>query len=44
MGMLEWDLRKTDKIAEQTIVELMEKCPEEMRMQYDDNLRWIRKA
>ena len=38
------DLRKSDKIAEETIVELMEKCPEEMKLQYADNLNWIRKA
>lgn len=40
----EEDLRKTDKIAENTIVELMENCPKEMALQYEDNLKWIRKA
>lgn len=40
------DLRITDKIAEDTIVQLMSDpdCPEESKQQYEDNLKWIREA
>lgn len=41
---LEKDLRKTDKIAEETIVELMKDCPKQLHAQYSDNLEWIRRA
>lgn len=37
-------MRKTDKIAEETIEELMKEAPPKMVEQYEDNLKWIRKA
>lgn len=41
---LDEDLRKTDKIAEETIASLMKDAPLKMVEQYEDNLKWIRKA
>lgn len=41
---LDEDLQKTDKIAEETIVELMKNAPPKLTEQYEDNLKWIRKA
>jgi urocanate hydratase len=41
---LDEDLRRTDKIAEETIESLMKDCPEQLHAQYSDNLSWIRQA
>ncbi len=41
---LDEDLRRTDKIAEETIELLMKDCPEQLHAQYADNLNWIRHA
>jgi urocanate hydratase len=38
------DLRKTDAIATEIVAELHAAAPEETRLQYADNLRWIRGA
>eukprot|EP01101_Sappina_pedata_P003294 TRINITY_DN1352_c0_g1_i2.p1 TRINITY_DN1352_c0_g1~~TRINITY_DN1352_c0_g1_i2.p1 ORF type:complete len:674 (-),score=268.50 TRINITY_DN1352_c0_g1_i2:99-2120(-) len=40
----EKDLELTDKIAEEVICELLETAPEWSKMQYSDNLLWIRSA
>lgn len=37
-------MRRTDKIAEETIELLMKDCPEQLHAQYADNLNWIRHA
>ncbi|MDQ3190725.1 MAG: urocanate hydratase [Bacteroidota bacterium] len=38
------DLRVTDKIAEEVIVEMIKTAPKEIQQQLNDNLIWIRKA
>ncbi|UJH68539.1 urocanate hydratase [Allomuricauda sp. SCSIO 65647] len=38
------DLKKTDAIALQTMKELMETAPEEIRQQMQDNIKWIEEA
>ena len=38
------DLRKTDQIAKDVLEKLSEDCPEEIRTQYLDNIRWITEA
>ncbi len=38
------DLRKTDQIAKTTLEELSAGCPDEIRTQYIDNIRWISEA
>tara|TARA_B100000795_G_C22719640_1_gene406878 strand:- start:686 stop:1054 length:369 start_codon:yes stop_codon:yes gene_type:complete len=38
------DLRETDKIAEEVMVELSKTAPPRVLAQLDDNLMWIRKA
>ncbi|MBA3901878.1 MAG: urocanate hydratase, partial [Bacteroidetes bacterium] len=38
------DLRVTDKIAEEVIVEMLKSAPKEIQQQLNDNLIWIRKA
>ena len=38
------DLRETDKIAEDVMVELSKTAPPRVKAQLDDNLMWIRKA
>ena len=40
----ESDLRATDKIAQRVLTDLSTNCPEEIRTQYIDNVRWIREA
>jgi urocanate hydratase len=38
------DLAVTDRIAEEQLVILAEKAPPEIRLQLEDNIRWIREA
>jgi urocanate hydratase len=38
------DLRASDKIAEEVLVELRKEAPSEIQQQLDDNIRWIREA
>ena len=38
------DLQKTDEIATRVLKELASNCPEEIRTQYQDNIRWIAEA
>lgn len=38
------DLRTTDKLAEEVIVEMMKEAPAEIQQQLSDNLLWIRHA
>ena len=38
------DLAVTDKIAAEQLVKLAEKAPREIRLQLEDNIRWIREA
>ena len=38
------DLEKTDKIAEQVLVELAQNAPKDILGQMNDNIRWIREA
>jgi anti-anti-sigma regulatory factor len=38
------DLRKTDKIAEQILIEIKKDAPEEIQQQLADNIRWIQEA
>ena len=38
------DLRASDKIAEDVLVELRKNAPSEIQQQLDDNIRWIRQA
>eukprot|EP00742_Colponemidia_sp_Colp-10_P004012 GILJ01004280.1.p1 GENE.GILJ01004280.1~~GILJ01004280.1.p1 ORF type:complete len:706 (-),score=106.77 GILJ01004280.1:99-2183(-) len=38
------DLKKTDRIARDVIVELMQESPELVQQQYQDNLTWIEQA
>jgi len=38
------DLEKTDQIALNVLEELSNNCPEELRLQYMDNIRWISEA
>jgi len=38
------DLDITDKIATQVLTKLSEKCPPEIKVQYMDNIRWIKEA
>ena len=40
----ESDLRITDKIAKEVLEQLSNACPEEIRTQYMDNIRWISEA
>ena len=40
----ESDLRITDKIAKEVLEQLSNACPEEIRTQYLDNIRWISEA
>ena len=40
----EGDLDKTDEIAKRVLEELSQECPEEIRTQYKDNIRWIMEA
>lgn len=40
----ERDLEKTDRIAYETLERIMDKAPEEIRLQMADNMRWIREA
>jgi len=40
----ESDLRKTDQIAKDVLEELSDSCPDEIRTQYMDNIRWINEA
>jgi urocanate hydratase len=35
------DLRKTDTIAEGVLKQLMESIPQELKSNYQDNIRWI---
>jgi len=38
------DLEKTDRIATEVLEELMQKAPQRIRQQMDDNIRWIKGA
>ena len=38
------DLAVTDKIAGEVLVRLAEKAPDQIRMQLEDNIHWIREA
>lgn len=38
------DLDKTDKIAETVIEDMLKTCPNEIKQQLEDNLKWIREA
>jgi urocanate hydratase len=38
------DLRKTDKIAEQVLIEIKKDAPQEIQQQLADNIRWIQEA
>ncbi len=38
------DLKKTDEIAANILRELVEEAPDEIRQQYQDNLKWITEA
>lgn len=38
------DLRATDKIAEEVLVQLKKEAPEEIKQQLADNIRWIQEA
>ena len=38
------DLRKSDKIAESVIQDLLRITPKEIQFQFNDNLKWIQKA
>ncbi|MEE2630068.1 MAG: urocanate hydratase [Candidatus Thermoplasmatota archaeon] len=40
----ESDLRETDQIAKDVLEELSDSCPDEIRTQYMDNIRWINEA
>jgi len=40
----EEDLKKTDKIAEEVILELLNDVPDPVKGQYEDNLKWIQQA
>ena len=40
----EEDLEKTDDIAKRVLEDLSKECPEEIRTQYKDNIRWITEA
>jgi urocanate hydratase len=42
-GKLE-DLRASDKIAEEVLIELRKNAPSEIQQQLDDNIRWIQQA
>jgi len=38
------DLKITDELAKQTLEELSKKCSEDIRTQYQDNIKWISEA
>jgi urocanate hydratase len=38
------DLRASDKIAEEVLIELRKNAPSEIQQQLDDNIRWIQQA
>lgn len=38
------DLKKSDKIAEEVLIELIDKSPKIVSDQLKDNLEWIKKA
>ncbi len=38
------DLRKTDKIAEQVLIDIKKDAPQEIQQQLADNIRWIQEA
>ena len=38
------DLDKTDSIATKILTDLSVDCPQEIKLQYDDNIKWIKEA